>query len=128
MKKAIILFILLITITTNVNAQSKNTNGIDINVPKEALNRDDANTSLTNQERLLGYVSKYVATTYEYNLFGQIENVYEKEITEEESNLIVNNPNLHLLGDGVLHDLSKENNAKSNYRNYETNSKKLELW
>ncbi len=124
MKKTVFAIILSVILMGNVNAQ--NINKIELFIPER--NASGTKTlNLKNQEALLGKATKYIATTYEYNVFGQITNIYEKEISENESDLIVNNPNIHVLSDGELHDLSKENPLKSNHYEYETNSKKIEL-
>ncbi len=97
---------------------------IGVSVSQEDL---DASKNNHDEDQVLGYNSKTIATTTKYDKLGNV--VYSKSIalTPKEELMLENNKNIHILEDGKLHDLSNTNSTNSVYWQYETASKKVEI-
>lgn len=106
----------------NLNPSEENTIGVSVTPEQLEITKN------LDGDILLGYASKTIATTYVYDSLGNVQNVYEKEITPIEEKLIEKNGNVHILADGKLHDMNKELQTMSNYGSYETNSKKIQIF
>ena len=132
MKKIIIVFAVILCVFPYVIVKAQNMcsiNGKDITIGVESNSNVDL-TELDNQDIdiLLGYNSKLIADTYEYDIFGNLINVYEKEITEEELELLQSSSNYHVLEDGLIHDITLNSSPKSShYHFYETTGKKIDI-
>lgn len=110
------------------NLKSSKEGVIGVSVTQEQLDAVEE-LNKNNMDVLLGYNSKTIATTYDYDENGNVENVREKEITPEEEALIAKNPNVHILSDVKLHDVSKEILSRTIHNGqHETNSKKVEIY